>query len=159
MTEQVHFSSIVVTADPARLDVVEPAISANPVAEIAVRFPDVAARLWVLVENGTGDPQEAPLLPGALPTDEFFGVQLWVDSEEELDTLREASKPYLAAYESELKAAGHGKITTEIAPLDMFYYAEDYHQQYLAKNPAGYCGIGGTGVACPVGLDLGQKSA
>jgi len=64
-----------------------------------------------------------------------------------------------AAYGSELKAAGHGEITTEIAPLDAFYYAEDYHQQYLAKNPAGYCGIGGTGVVCPVGLDLGQKSA
>ena len=64
-----------------------------------------------------------------------------------------------AAYGSELKAAGHGEITTEIAPLDAFYYAEDYHQQYLAKNPSGYCGIGGTGVVCPVGLDLGQKSA
>ena len=64
-----------------------------------------------------------------------------------------------ASYGSELKAAGHGEITTEIAPLDAFYYAEDYHQQYLAKNPAGYCGIGGTGVVCPVGLDLGQKSA
>ena len=64
-----------------------------------------------------------------------------------------------AAYESELKAAGHGEITTEIAPLEAFYYAEDYHQQYLAKNPAGYCGIGGTGVVCPVGLDLDQKSA
>jgi hypothetical protein len=55
-----------------------------------------------------------------------------------------------AAYESELEAAGHGEITTEIAPLEAFYYAEDYHQQYLAKNPAGYCGLGGTGVACPV---------
>ena len=64
-----------------------------------------------------------------------------------------------AAYEAELKAAGHGEITTEITPLEAFYYAEDYHQQYLAKNPAGYCGIGGTGVVCPVGLDLGQKSA
>jgi peptide-methionine (S)-S-oxide reductase len=44
-------------------------------------------------------------------------------------------------------------------PLHTFYYAEDYHQQYLAKNPGGYCGIGGTGVSCPVGLDLDQKSA
>ncbi len=53
-----------------------------------------------------------------------------------------------------LTAAGHGAITTEIAPLDShpFYYAEDYHQQYLAKNPGGYCGVGGTGVSCPVGL-------
>lgn len=57
------------------------------------------------------------------------------------------------AYQSALAAAGHsGPITTEIAPLDAFYFAEDHHQQYLAKNPNGYCGIGGTGVSCPVGL-------
>jgi peptide-methionine (S)-S-oxide reductase len=56
-------------------------------------------------------------------------------------------------YQRMLTAAGHGSITTEIAPDDgRFYYAEDYHQQYLAKNPGGYCGLGGTGVSCPVGL-------
>ena len=58
----------------------------------------------------------------------------------------------LRAYQGELEKAGYGTITTEIGPLDRFYYAEDYHQQYLAKNPNGYCGIGGTGVSCPVGL-------
>jgi len=63
------------------------------------------------------------------------------------------------AYQAELNRAALGNITTEIAALDTFYYAEDYHQQYLAKNPGGYCGIGGTGVSCPVGLDLDQKSA
>jgi peptide-methionine (S)-S-oxide reductase len=51
-----------------------------------------------------------------------------------------------------LTASGYGEITTEIAEAGPFYYAEDYHQQYLAKNPRGYCGIGGTGVSCPVGL-------
>jgi peptide-methionine (S)-S-oxide reductase len=59
------------------------------------------------------------------------------------------------AYQQMLEQADHGAITTEIAPADPahpFYYAEDYHQQYLAKNPGGYCGLGGTGVACPVGL-------
>jgi peptide-methionine (S)-S-oxide reductase len=56
------------------------------------------------------------------------------------------------AYQHALAASGHGAITTEIAEAPEFYYAEDYHQQYLAKNPGGYCGIGGTGVACPVGL-------
>jgi len=56
------------------------------------------------------------------------------------------------AYQQALAGAGHGAITTEIAPAPEFYYAEDYHQQYLAKNPAGYCGIGGTGVACPIGV-------
>jgi peptide-methionine (S)-S-oxide reductase len=56
------------------------------------------------------------------------------------------------AYQDRLRAAGHGRITTEILPAAEFYYAEDYHQQYLAKNPDGYCGIGGTGVSCPIGL-------
>ena len=75
------------------------------------------------------------------------------------DNQQTVARQSLTAYEAELKAAGHGDITTEITPLETFYYAEDYHQQYLAKNPAGYCGIGGTGVSCPVGLDLDQKSA
>ena len=57
-----------------------------------------------------------------------------------------------AAYQRVLAAAGHGAITTEIGDAGPFYYAEDYHQQYLAKNPGGYCGLGGTGVACPTGL-------
>jgi peptide-methionine (S)-S-oxide reductase len=55
-------------------------------------------------------------------------------------------------YQKALAAAGHGAITTEIREAPEFYYAEDYHQQYLAKNPNGYCGLGGTGVACPIGL-------
>ncbi len=56
------------------------------------------------------------------------------------------------AYQPRLKASGFGEITTEIEPAGPFYYAEDYHQQYLAKNPGGYCGLSGTGVSCPVGL-------
>lgn len=58
----------------------------------------------------------------------------------------------LATYQQQLAKAGYGTITTEVKPLDEYYYAEPYHQQYLAKNPNGYCGIGGTGVACPIGL-------
>ncbi len=72
------------------------------------------------------------------------------DDEQERAAL--ASK---AAYEAALRAAGHGAITTEIRRAPPFYYAETYHQQYLHKNPDGYCGIGGTGVACPVGLPRG----
>ena len=67
--------------------------------------------------------------------------------------LAEASRD---AYQKMLKAGGYGSITTEIKDAPPFYYAEDYHQQYLAKNPGGYCGIGGTGVACP--LDLQAKA-
>jgi peptide-methionine (S)-S-oxide reductase len=55
-------------------------------------------------------------------------------------------------FEKRLQAAGFDAITTEVAPAPVFYYAEDYHQQYLAKNPNGYCGIGGTGVSCPIGI-------
>jgi peptide-methionine (S)-S-oxide reductase len=65
---------------------------------------------------------------------------------------RSAAEESRAAYQKRLSAAGHGAITTEIAAAGPFYYAEEYHQQYLAKNPQGYCGIGGTGVSCPVGL-------
>ena len=71
---------------------------------------------------------------------------------------RAAAETSRDAYQQVLTAAGHGTITTEIAAIDPadrdhpFYYAEDYHQQYLAKNPGGYCGLGGTGVSCPVGL-------
>jgi peptide-methionine (S)-S-oxide reductase len=68
------------------------------------------------------------------------------------DAQRRAAERTRDAFESRLKASGHGAITTEIVPAPDFYYAEDYHQQYLAKNPDGYCGLGGTGVTCPVGV-------
>jgi peptide-methionine (S)-S-oxide reductase len=65
---------------------------------------------------------------------------------------RRAAEASREVYQKVLSAAGHRKITTEIVDAPEFYYAEDYHQQYLEKNPDGYCGLGGTGVACPVGL-------
>jgi peptide-methionine (S)-S-oxide reductase len=68
---------------------------------------------------------------------------------EEQRALAESSR---AAYAERLRASGYTEITTEIAPAGPFYYAEDYHQQYLHKNPWGYCGLGGTGVSCPVGV-------
>jgi len=68
------------------------------------------------------------------------------------DAQRVAIEASRERYQASLNNAGLGEITTEIAPAGPFYYAEDYHQQYLAKNPNGYCGLGGTGVACPVGL-------
>jgi peptide-methionine (S)-S-oxide reductase len=65
----------------------------------------------------------------------------------------EAARASREMFQNRLTAAGHGRITTEIAESPAFYYAEDYHQQYLAKNPNGYCGLGGTGVSCPVGTN------
>ena len=67
-----------------------------------------------------------------------------------------AAEASRGAYQPRLTAAGHGPITTEIIPAPEFYYAEEYHQQYLANNPGGYCGLGGTGVSCPVGIGVGQ---
>ena len=68
------------------------------------------------------------------------------------DAQRLAADASRAVFQLELSAAGYGSITTEIAPLREYFYAEDYHQQYLGKNPNGYCGIGGTGVSCPIGI-------
>ena len=65
-----------------------------------------------------------------------------------------AAEASLIMFEERLAGAGFGPITTEVAPVGEFFYAEDYHQQYLSKNPGGYCGLGGTGVTCPVGPDL-----
>ena len=61
---------------------------------------------------------------------------------------QQAAEAARSAYQQQLSAAGHGAVTTEILPAPEFFYAEDYHQQYLAKNPGGYCGLGGTGVSC-----------
>ena len=66
----------------------------------------------------------------------------------------QAAKESREVFEPKLKAAGFGVVTSEILSAPIFYYAEDYHQQYLAKNPRGYCGIGGTGVSCPIGANV-----
>jgi len=68
------------------------------------------------------------------------------------DAQRRAAEASRDMFQKELDQAGYGRITTEILPAPQFYYAEDYHQQYLAKNPGGYCGLGGTGVSCPIGV-------
>ena len=78
---------------------------------------------------------------------------IYVYSEEQ----RQQAEASRAAYQQALKQSGYGDITTEIIEAPEFYYAEDYHQQYLAKNPGGYCGLGGTNVACPIGLEVGVE--
>ena len=78
---------------------------------------------------------------------QYRSLILWHD-----EAQRAAAESSRDAYQQVLQEAGHGHITTELASAGEFYYAESYHQQYLAKNPGGYCGLGGTGVSCPVGL-------
>ena len=78
---------------------------------------------------------------------------IYAHGEEQL----EAAKRSKEIFEKALKAKGFGPITTEIRAAPTFYYAEDYHQQYLGKNPNGYCGLGGTGVSCPVGLAVAAR--
>jgi len=72
---------------------------------------------------------------------------------------REAAEASRDAFAPQLSQAGYGAITTEIAPAGEFYFAEDYHQQYLAKNPDGYCGLGGTGVSCPIGTGVASGAS
>jgi peptide-methionine (S)-S-oxide reductase len=80
---------------------------------------------------------------------QYRSALYWYD-----EAQRDAAERSRDAYSERLRAAGYGEITTEIGPAPEFYYAEDYHQQYLAKKPDGYCGIGGTGVECSTGLEL-----
>ena len=80
---------------------------------------------------------------------QYRSVIYWTTEEQ-----RGAAEAGRAAYQEQLDRSGFGEITTEIAKADTFYYAEDYHQQYLAKNPNGYCGLAGTGVSCPIGLGV-----
>ena len=78
---------------------------------------------------------------------QYRSAVYWAD-----DAQRAAAEATRDMFQTELARAGYGEITTELAEASPFYYAEPYHQQYLAKNPSGYCGLGGTGVSCPVGL-------
>jgi peptide-methionine (S)-S-oxide reductase len=75
------------------------------------------------------------------------------------DRQREAAERSTEVFQQQLNQRGYGSITTEILPAPEFYYAEDYHQQYLSKNPDGYCGLGGTGVTCPVGVAVSTSAA
>ena len=94
------------------------------------------------------DPTQGMRQGGDIGTQYRSGVYVTNDAQA---AAAEASKQ---AYQVELSRQGYGKITSEIDPAGPFYFAEDYHQQYLAKNPHGYCGIGGTGVSCPIGVGV-----
>jgi peptide-methionine (S)-S-oxide reductase len=105
-----------------------------------VEYGDLLQTFW---ENH--DPTQGMRQGADVGTQYRSGIYVEGDEQKKL---AEASR---GVYQEKLRQAGFGSITTEILPAREFYYAEDYHQQYLAKNPDGYCGLGGTGVACPVG--------
>jgi len=106
-----------------------------------VRYDDLLKAFWE-----SHDPTQGMRQGNDIGTQYRSGIYYYGD-----DQRREAEASR-DAYQKQLTAAGYGQITTEILPAPEFYYAEDYHQQYLAKNPDGYCGLGGTGVSCPVGI-------
>ena len=108
-----------------------------------VSFRDLLARFWE-----EHDPTQGMRQGNDVGT-QYRSAIYWTTEEQ-----REAASETRAAYQSRLTAAGHGEITTEIAAAGEFYYAEHHHQQYLGKDPNGYCGLEGTGVSCPVGLDV-----
>jgi peptide-methionine (S)-S-oxide reductase len=107
----------------------------------AISYDDLLKVFW---ENH--DPTQGMRQGNDVGTQYRSGIY-YVDEDQ-----RRAAERSRDAFQKQLTAAGYGAITTEILPAPEFYYAEDYHQQYLAKNPDGYCGLGGTGVSCPVGV-------
>jgi peptide-methionine (S)-S-oxide reductase len=106
-----------------------------------IRYEDLLQAFW---ENH--DPTQGMRQGNDVGTQYRSGIYYYDDAQ------RRAAEASRDAYQARLKAAGLGAITTEILPAPEFYYAEEYHQQYLAKNPGGYCGLGGTGVSCPIGV-------
>ena len=111
-----------------------------------IRYEDLLATFWE-----SHDPTQGMRQGNDTGTQYRSGIYVQGEAQRQV---AEASRD---AYQKAITAAGHGKITTEIVDAPEFYYAEDYHQQYLAKNPDGYCGLGGTGVACPIGLAPAQS--
>ena len=105
-----------------------------------VRYEDLLKAFWE-----SHDPTQGMRQGNDVGTQYRSGIYYYGDAQKRS---AEASRDM---FQRELAAARYGKITSEILPAPEFYYAEDYHQQYLAKNPNGYCGLGGTGVSCPVG--------
>ena len=106
-----------------------------------IRYEDLLQAFWE-----SHDPTQGMRQGNDVGTQYRSGIYYYDDAQ------RRAAEASRDAYQARLTAAGHAAITTEILPAPEFYYAEEYHQQYLAKNPGGYCGLGGTGVSCPIGV-------
>ncbi len=135
-----------VTPNPTYQEVCTGQTGHNEVV-LVVFDPDVVSYEQLLKAFWEGhDPTQGMRQGNDMGTQYRSGIYTFGDQQQEL---AEQSR---TAFQGQLNAAGYGDITTEILPAPAFYYAEEYHQQYLAKNPGGYCGLGGTGVSCPAGL-------
>ncbi len=135
-----------VTPNPTYHEVCTGETGHNEVVRVAfdprkIRYEDLLRTFWE-----SHDPTQGMRQGNDVGTQYRSGIYT---SDAAQATAAAASK---VAYGERLRAAGHEPITTEITAAPTFYYAEDYHQQYLGKNPSGYCGLGGTGVSCPIGL-------
>jgi peptide-methionine (S)-S-oxide reductase len=112
------------------------------------RYEDLLRVFWE-----SHDPTQGMRQGNDVGTQYRSGIYFFTDEQ------RRAAESSRDAFQTGLTSAGYGTITTEIVPAPEFYYAEEYHQQYLAKNPGGYCGLGGTGVSCPVGVAAADRRA
>ncbi len=135
-----------ITPNPTYREVCSGRTGHNEVV-LVVFDPAVVAYAGLLTLFWEGhDPTQGMRQGNDLGTQYRSGIYTYSDEQQRL------AEDSREQYQVALEAAGYGRITTEILPAPPFYYAEDYHQQYLAKNPGGYCGLGGTGVSCPEGL-------
>ena len=134
------------TPNPTYQEVCTGKTGHNEVVHI-VFYPEQVSYRQLLQTFWEGhDPTQGMRQGNDLGTQYRSGIYTFSEEQEAL------AKSSLAEFQPVLREAGYGDITTEILPAPTFFYAEEYHQQYLAKNPGGYCGIGGTGVSCPIGV-------
>lgn len=135
-----------ITPNPSYYEVCSGRTGHNEVVLVAydpskIRYDDLLRVFW----EGH-DPTQGMRQGPDIGTQYRSGIYCYTDAH------KKRAEESLAAFQKSLSSAGYGPITTEILAAPEFYYAEEYHQQYLAKNPDGYCGHGGTGVACPIGI-------
>lgn len=137
------------TPNPTYEEVCSAGTGHNEVVQIVFDPEQISYETLLKVFWESHDPTQGMRQGNDIGTQYRSGIYTFSEAQ---NRLAQASK---AAYETRLLEAGHKAITTEILGAPTFYYAEQYHQQYLGKNPQGYCGLGGTGVACPTGLEVG----
>lgn len=137
------------TPNPTYEEVCSAGTGHNEVVQVVFDPKQISYETLLKVFWESHDPTQGMRQGNDIGTQYRSGIYTFSEAQ---NRLAQASK---AAYETRLLEAGHKAITTEILEAPTFYYAEQYHQQYLGKNPQGYCGLGGTGVACPTGLEVG----